>query len=79
MIGVSAFNHMVKKWCGDAGLTGNFGSHTLRKTWAFLQYTVFNTDLSIISDQLNHSSMKTTYRYLGIMPDHIKALYANFI
>jgi integrase len=79
MIGVSALNHMVKKWCEDVGLKGNFGSHTLRKTWAFLQYTVFGTDLSIISDQLNHSSMKTTYRYLGIMPDHIRAVYANFI
>ncbi len=78
-IGVSAFNHMVKKWCEDAGLHGNYGSHTLRKTWAYLQYKHFGVDLSLVSQQLNHSSMGTTYRYLGIMPDDIKAVYANFI
>jgi integrase len=78
-IGVASLNHMVKKWCDDAGLHGNFGSHTLRKTWAYIQYTVFGADLAHISDQLNHSDLKTTYRYLGIMPQHIQALYANYI
>jgi integrase len=78
-IGVSALNHMVKKWCDTVGLSGNFGSHTLRKTWAYLQYKVFGMDLAHVSEQLNHSSMNTTYRYLGITRDDVKALYANFI
>lgn len=78
-IGVSAFSNMVKKWCGDCTLRGNHGSHTLRKTWAYLQYTVFKTDLATISQQLNHSNMNVTYAYLGITPDHVKAVYNNFI
>lgn len=76
---VSSLNHLVKKWCKDVGLAGNFGSHTLRKTWAFIQYRVFGTDLVIISRELNHSSMDVTYRYLGITPDEVKAAYMRFI
>ena len=78
-ITVSSFNNMVKKWCKDCGLRGNFGSHTLRKTWAYLQYTVFKTDLATISQQLNHSSMNVTYAYLGITPEAVRAVYNNFI
>jgi integrase len=78
-IGVSSFNNMVKKWCSDCGIRGNHGSHTLRKTWAYLQYHVFKTDLTTISQQLNHSSMDITYAYLGITPDVVRAAYSNFI
>lgn len=76
---VSSLNHMVKKWCSDVGLPGNFGSHTLRKTWAFVQYKLFGTDVVVISRELNHSSMDVTYRYLGITPDEVKAAYMRFI
>ena len=27
---------LVKKWCGEINLKGNFGSHTMRKTWGVL-------------------------------------------
>jgi integrase len=79
MITVSALNNMVKLWCFRAGIAGNFGSHTLRKSWSFLQYTVFKADLAIISQELNHANMRTTYRYLGIMPDDVKKLYMREI
>ena len=29
---------MVKAWCDGAGLKGNYGSHTMRKTWGWWQY-----------------------------------------
>ncbi len=31
---VSTVTRMVKNWCKAVGLSGNYGSHTLRKTWA---------------------------------------------
>ena len=34
---VSTVNNMVKRWCRDIGLNGNYGSHTLRKTWGYQQ------------------------------------------
>lgn len=76
---VSTLNNMVKLWCLRANIKGNFGSHTLRKTWAFIQYKVFGTDLALISRELNHSSLRTTYAYLGIMPDDVRQAYMNEI
>lgn len=79
MITVSALNAMIKTWCFRAGIKGNFGSHTLRKSWAAIQYSVFKTDLALISRELNHANMRTTYRYLGIMPDDVRAIYMREI
>lgn len=76
---VEALNALVKKWTFRAGIPGHFGSHTLRKTWAFCQYRIFKMDLADVSEQLNHSNMNTTYRYLGIMPAKIRAMYMNEI
>lgn len=76
---VSTLNNMVKMWCFRAGIRGNFGSHTMRKTWAYIQYKVFGTSLELISRELNHSSMRTTYAYLGIMPEDVKQAYMNEI
>jgi len=78
-ITVSSFNNMVKKWCKDCGIRGNHGSHTLRKTWAYTQYTVFKTDLATISEEMNHSSMKVTFRYLGINDEDRRRMYSHFI
>lgn len=78
-LSVSSLNNMVKLWCFRAGIRGNFGSHTLRKTWASIQYNVFKTDLALISQELNHSSMRVTYRYLGIMPDDVRKIYMREI
>lgn len=76
---VQSLNNMVKLWCLRAGIKGNFGSHTLRKTWAFIQYKIFGTDLALISRELNHSSLRTTYAYLGIMPEDVRQAYMNEI
>ncbi len=37
---VSTLNNMVKDWCKRVRLKGNYGSHTLRKTWGFMQRQV---------------------------------------
>lgn len=34
---VPTVNSLVKKWCCTAGCVGNYGSHTLRKTWGYHQ------------------------------------------
>lgn len=35
---VPTLSRMVKGWCRDVGLKGNYGSHSLRKTWGYWQY-----------------------------------------
>ena len=79
LITVSSFNNMVKKWCRDCDIRGNHGSHTLRKTWAYMQHNVFKTDMAVISQEMNHSSMKVTFRYLGITDEERRVMFSHFI
>lgn len=73
MITVSALNAMIKTWCFRAGIKINAGSHTLRKTFAHIHWKYHKVPIEIISQMMNHSSLGTTYRYLGIVPaDHQK-------
>jgi len=62
---------MIRSWCTGVGLGGNFGGHTLRKTWGY-QARKKLVPLEIIHRKLNHSSLAVTQRYLGITADEIK-------
>ncbi|MDD2487491.1 MAG: tyrosine-type recombinase/integrase [Candidatus Gracilibacteria bacterium] len=62
---------LLSKICKDVGLKGNFGNHTLRKTWGY-QARMNSIPLEIIQHKLNHSSLAVTQKYLGITADEIK-------
>lgn len=36
---VPTLNNLVKDWCRKINLKGNYGSHTLRKTWGYMHRT----------------------------------------
>jgi len=78
-LSMSAYNHLVKLWCMRANLRGNYGARTLRKTWARMQYEVFKVDIVLISMELQHSSPRDTYRYMGITPPECARIYSNHI
>ena len=59
---------LIGKLCEDVGLAGNYGTHTLRKTWAYQAWKA-GVDLYLIMVILNHSSLEVTKRYLGITDD----------
>ena len=63
---VPAASNLVKRWCSDAGLRGNYASHTLRKTWGYIQRKEFGTSFEVICKRFKHSSPAVTMRYLGI-------------
>jgi integrase len=63
---------LISEMCHDAGLMGNYGTHTLRKTWGY-QARMQGIDMEIIMHKLNHSSFAMTRRYLGITDDEIQA------
>lgn len=77
LISVSTVNHMVKSWCKDVGLKGNYGSHTLRKTWGYHQRVTFKTDLPILTEAFNHATQRQTLTYLCIQPEEHKTVYMN--
>ncbi len=56
--------------CGEVGLRGNYGTHTLRKTWGY-HARMNGVDLALIMHMLNHSDLAYTKRYLGITDEEL--------
>ena len=76
---VPSVNALVKGWCMAVGLKGNYGSHTLRKTFGYHQHFTFKTAMPWLTITFNHSSERQTMDYLGIQPKEISAIYMNEI
>ncbi len=76
---VPSVNRLVKQWCKAINLPGNYGSHTLRKTWGFHQRSTFGRGVAELMVCFNHSSERQTLAYLCVQPEEIKSIYANQI
>jgi integrase len=59
--------------CQQVGLRGNFGTHSLRKTWGY-HARMQGVDLALIMHKLNHETIAYTKRYLGITDDELQAV-----
>ena len=68
---------MVKSWCAQAGLRGNYGSHSLRKTWGYHQRKTFGRPTALLTRAFGHSSEWQTLQYLCIQPEEIEELYTG--
>jgi integrase len=64
---------IVMTICQQVGLRGNFGTHSLRKTWGY-QARMQGVELALIMHKLNHESVAYTKRYLGITDDELQAV-----
>ena len=83
---VVQLNHLVKTWCVEANIDScarlpknqmvHFGSHTLRKTWAYSLYTHHGAELPALMKALNHSSQSVTLAYIGVGEKEVMDLYA---
>jgi integrase len=62
--------YFISTICQEAGLRGNYGTHSLRKTWGY-HARMNGVDLALIMHQLNHSDLAYTKRYLGITDEEI--------
>lgn len=74
---VQSVHRLVKSWCGAINLKGNYGSHTLRKTWGYHQRVTFGVGLPELMVAFNHSSQRQTLDYLCVQPEELKSLYEN--
>lgn len=72
-------NRLVKGWCRSIKLPGNYGSHTLRKTWGYHQRVSFGVDIMKLMICFNHSTQRQTLSYLGIQPWEIREVFKNEI
>jgi integrase len=76
-ITIQCVNNMVKKWVGEINLKGNYGAHSLRKTWGYVQRTVYGVGFEILCKRFNHSSPAITMRYLGIEDKEVQNILMN--
>jgi integrase len=76
-ITIQCVNNMVKQWAQSINLKGNYGAHTLRKTWGYVQRTVYGDGFEILCKRFNHSSPAITMRYLGIEDKEIQNILMN--
>ena len=76
---VMSVNRMVKSWCRAINLSGNYGAHTLRKTFGYIQRTKFGVGFEVLCRRFNHSSPAITMRYLGITDEEVYSILQNEI
>jgi integrase len=72
---VETMSTRVKTWCQDVGLKGNYGSHTLRKTWGYWQRLGRGTAIHLLMEAFGHATQQQTLAYLGIQSNEIAAIY----
>lgn len=68
-----ALNKAVEK----IGIEGNFGTHTMRKTFGYHHYKQFK-NVALLQMIFNHSSPAITLRYIGITQEEINDSYDKF-
>lgn len=59
-------NKLIKRWTASINQRGRFGCASLRKTWGYIQRTVYGVGYEVIAKRFKHSSPAITMRYLGI-------------
>ena len=79
---VDSTHKIIKNTWRELNIKGNYGTHTLRKTWSYHIYMSNSSNpriLAILQKALNHSSQAVTLRYIGIEQEEILDLYdSNF-
>jgi integrase len=76
-ITVHWYGQLVKRWCLAVGMKGHFGSHTLRKTWGYMQRTVNNMALEKIQKAYGHASSAVTLIYVCIPDEEMRDMYMS--
>lgn len=75
---VDSTHKIIKNTLRELNIKGNYGTHTLRKTWSYHIYMSNSSNpriLAILQKALNHSSQAVTLRYIGIEQEEILDLY----
>lgn len=77
-ITVDGIRKIIKNTAKEAGVNQNIGSHSLRKTFAFHVWHEAEDKekaLVILSYIMNHSSVATTRKYIGIMDEEAEDMF----
>ena len=75
---IQSFNRYLKEAQRELKISHNIGSHSLRKTWGKFYYEKYK-DIATVMKILNHSSIESTLRYIGIDRKRLHKIYEDFI
>jgi integrase len=73
-LGVPEVSRKIKGWCQNIRLDGNYGSHSLRKTWGFWQYKR-GTPIPLLMEAFGHQTQRQTMAYLGIQAMEVAQIF----
>ncbi len=76
-ITIPSLNRLIKNWTDAINLKGKYGTHTLRKTWGYLQRTVFCVPIEKITQRYLHASPAVTMGYLGLQAREVEDILVN--
>jgi integrase len=76
-ISSQSVGRMVRSWAETINLKGQYGAHTLRKTFGYHQRVTFGAGFEILCRRYNHSSPAITMRYIGIEDKEVCELLMN--
>lgn len=72
-------NRLIKQWTKSVDLRGRYGCASLRKTWGYIQRTIYKVGFEVIAKRFKHSSPAITMRYLGIQDQEVYDTLMNNI
>ncbi len=78
-ITIQAVNALIKNWTSAINLKGNYGAHSLRKTFGYFQRKVFGVGLEVLCKRFNHASPSVTMRYIGLSNKEVEDILLNEI
>jgi integrase len=76
-ISIQTVNGYLKKWTSEINIKGNYGAHSLRKTWGYFQRKIFGVGFEVLCKRYNHASPAITMRYLGITDREVENILTN--
>jgi integrase len=76
-ITIPSLNRLIKSWTDAINLNGKYGTHTLRKTWGYIQRTVFCVPIEKITQRYLHASPVITMGYLGLQTQEVEDILIN--
>ncbi len=69
-----SLTRLWKHWCASAGLQGQFGAHTGRKSLGYLTRVEDGVGIEVIQKLYGHSSPRVTQAYICVMDDEVQAI-----
>ena len=76
---VSYLNFLVKSWAKAINLKGNYGSHSLRRSFGTINRLVYGTDMAVLMRCYGHSSQSQTMKYIGLTEEEVQNVYLREI